>query len=991
MLAWLIAMRMAFGAGCDETLTQDLNCNAVDARDETFVDLSDPECSGNVDPNTGLPYPTSDWYFDYAGHGCEVLLDAADFDVDGDGFGDGLLSLPEGSYYPDIQATFACDNCPDIANADQSDLDCDDIGDACDNCATVSNNGQYDSDTDGLGDDCDDCPFDLDPQQRDGDTDGIGDACDLCPFTPNPSQLDDDLDRVGDACDNCSRVANSDQTDFDHDGHGDECDQCPTAFDPEPVDSDHDIIPDACDDCPDDSNHDQADFDLDGTGDVCDLCPGTPNAEQSDRDGDFIGDACDVCPLVIDLDQADTDGDGYGDLCDTCPIAWDPFQRDVEGDGVGDVCDVCPDILDPGQADSDFDGKGDACDPVLRGGGQVSKGCATVPGSTGGFGWGGVAVVALAFARRRRVSGFAALLAVAGCNTSAPPLVEVCGNGLDDDLNLVADCYDPACYGACGESCTNGLDDDGDGLADCDDGDCDGQCVEVCDNGRDDDGDALFDCADPDCNGACPEVCTNGFDDDGDRLVDAEDPSCVDHDGDGVFADVDCDDLDARVSGPVPWLADADGDLWGDPATAVGDPACKPPKPGLVPGATPDCDDTDPAVHPHAPEACGNGADEDCDGIDPTCLAGALDLADAQAVFSGADADLGLGAGAAWIDAADGAGSPGALFVAGSTSAWLFRAPLTADASTAEALEVAPPGPGAVTVGSGGPGRLAVARGGTVYVLDAATADLDAPFAELVGSGKFGWAIAAGSVNQDAEPDLLLGERDANLAYLVRGPVLGVAAVQDIATASLRGLDPGSIDLPGDLDGDGYGDVLVAGSGEIASFYAPLGGTLYVTTADAQLTSADGMAAYGAGDLDGDGRVDFIASDAANETAWVVLQAPALPVAVASVASAQLRGAGLSAARALGDIDGDGERDLGVSRAGSQELLLLAGPVSGVVDVTAVAYASLDGPANSGFAAGFSAIDANDDGLSDPLVLAPTSDALASGGGAAYLYLGTTP
>jgi hypothetical protein len=50
----------------------------------------------------------------------------------------------------------ALDNCPDVANADQSDVDGDDHGDACD-----------------------DCPSDYDPQQTDANHNGIGDACEI--------------------------------------------------------------------------------------------------------------------------------------------------------------------------------------------------------------------------------------------------------------------------------------------------------------------------------------------------------------------------------------------------------------------------------------------------------------------------------------------------------------------------------------------------------------------------------------------------------------------------------------------------------------------------------------------------------------------------------------------------------------------------------------------------------------------------------------------
>ena len=46
---------------CYNRLTQDLNCNAVDATDEVAVDLEDPTCAGNVDED-GNPYPNADFY-----------------------------------------------------------------------------------------------------------------------------------------------------------------------------------------------------------------------------------------------------------------------------------------------------------------------------------------------------------------------------------------------------------------------------------------------------------------------------------------------------------------------------------------------------------------------------------------------------------------------------------------------------------------------------------------------------------------------------------------------------------------------------------------------------------------------------------------------------------------------------------------------------------------------------------------------------------------
>ncbi|XP_072042941.1 uncharacterized protein [Amphiura filiformis] len=51
------------------------------------------------------------------------------------------------------------DNCPEISNPDQSDVDGDTVGDDCDNCPEISNPFQSDVDGDTVGDDC--AVFDL--------------------------------------------------------------------------------------------------------------------------------------------------------------------------------------------------------------------------------------------------------------------------------------------------------------------------------------------------------------------------------------------------------------------------------------------------------------------------------------------------------------------------------------------------------------------------------------------------------------------------------------------------------------------------------------------------------------------------------------------------------------------------------------------------------------------------------------------------------------
>ena len=174
------------------------------------------------------------------------------------------LSLSDGD---EDGVTNDLDNCQDVANADQADLDQDGKGDVCD--ADIDGDGVSNEDETAQG---------TSPDKADSDGDGVLDGEDALPLDASES------------------------SDRDGDGTGDNAD----AF-------------------PDDSAETQ-DSDNDGVGDVRDAFPDDPN-EFEDTDGDGVGDVADPDDDGDGFSDAQELADGTNPKsrfsCPSCAFSFD--------------------------------------------------------------------------------------------------------------------------------------------------------------------------------------------------------------------------------------------------------------------------------------------------------------------------------------------------------------------------------------------------------------------------------------------------------------------------------------------------------------------------------------------------------------------------------------------------------------------------------------------------------------------------------------------